>query len=186
MNLLIHSQNFIHRAVTLSKREIEMPYRIANFFRAADGRSVKREFDECAAECHLVAVFCDDNSFRERVKIWALEAKKRRIITSFIYIAANEVKKENDLLDIILKAYEGIDLCYSEDEDDDDEEETKQILEDLGMNLEKEVDENESDVMECGQKIAVGTLIFNPPDQKTMAEICEKWNYALGNSNIVF
>lgn len=175
------SGSFIYRTAALSKGEIAMPKKISNFLRAADEKSLKREFDQCIADCHLVGVFCEDNFFRETIKKWTLEAKKKKIHASCIFVAEGDAKKEEDLLKIILKSYEGIDICFIEDEEDVKDLEDVVYLEDL-MSREtppKESDENEE--MIVGAVNPTRCLLFNPPDKNIAAEICKRWNYSLGN-----
>lgn len=142
---------------------------------------IKKAFDQCAKECYLVAFFCHDRSFLEKIKAWAHEAKKKLFCFSCIYFVPESFKNEKDLVKKVLKAYDGMDMFYSSDEEDKLEKDKKEKEE---KDLLKDLDIFQEDIQEipreADNKNPVLNLIFNPPDKKFAAELCEKWNYTMG------
>lgn len=86
--------------------KLENPLRMKNFDRNAE-MEIKKAFDFSANEDLLVAVFCNDDSYKERIEMWAGEAKSRRFYTAFLYLTQKDVKTERDLFERIINALEG-------------------------------------------------------------------------------
>lgn len=102
------------------KGRIQKPIRVTEFQRYQTEEEIKKEFEKCFKnKCLLVAVFCQDDSWKERIKLWIEKEKKLSFYTAVVYITPAEIKTDDELFEKLAKGFEGEDIFEEKGENDD-------------------------------------------------------------------
>lgn len=127
-----------------------------------ENTQLEEKFKYFAAEHRMfILVFCEDNRFKGDIIGLAEKNKKQLIYQACAYFTPGDLKNEDDLSEKIVELLDGNEMGESSEESEDEDD----YLEILAPPEDKR---------------PLQKILFNPPNNECIREICTRWNYARG------